>query len=83
MKPNIVVVGSANTDMVVNVERLPEPGETVLGGDYIQSQGGKGTNQAVAAARLGAEVTFIARIGRDAFGNASMAAYQEEGIKAL
>jgi len=80
MKPKIVVVGSANTDMVVQVQHLPEPGETVLGGDYIQSRGGKGANQAVAAARLGANVTFIARLGRDAFGDASVAAYEAEGI---
>lgn len=80
MKPKIVVVGSANTDMVVQVQHLPEPGETVLGGDYIQSLGGKGANQAVAAARLGAEVTFIARLGRDTFGDASVAAYQADGI---
>ena len=80
MKPKIVVVGSSNTDMIVHAHHLPEPGETVLGGDYIESQGGKGANQAVAAARLGADVAFIARIGRDAFGNASMAAYKAEGI---
>jgi len=80
MKPKIVVVGSANTDMVIQVHHLPEPGETVLGGNYIQSQGGKGANQAVAASRLGADVTFIARLGRDAFGDASIAAYQADGI---
>jgi len=80
MKPKIVVVGSANTDMVVQVHHLPEPGETILGGDYFQSQGGKGANQAVAAARLGAEVTFIARLGQDAFGDASIAAYKADGI---
>jgi len=80
MKPKIVVIGSANTDMVVKVEHLPEPGETVLGGDYIQSRGGKGANQAVAAARLGAGVTFVARLGADAFGKEAFAAYQAEGI---
>lgn len=80
MKSKIVVVGSANTDMVVKVHHLPSPGETVLGGDYIQSLGGKGANQAVAAARLGAEVTFVARLGQDAFGDASVAAYQADGI---
>ena len=80
MRPKIVVVGSANTDMVVQVQHLPEPGETVLGGDYIQLLGGKGANQAVAAARLGADVTFIARLGRDTFGDASVAAYKAEGI---
>lgn len=80
MEPKIVVVGSANTDMVVQVRHLPQPGETVLGGDYIQSQGGKGANQAVAAARLGAAVTFVARLGRDGFGKESAAAYAAEGI---
>lgn len=80
MNPIIVVVGSANTDMVVQVHHLPEPGETVLGGDYIQSQGGKGANQAVAAARLGADVTFIAGLGQDAFGDVSIASYMAEGI---
>ena len=80
MKPKIVVVGSANTDMVINVHHLPKAGETILGGDYIQSQGGKGANQAVAAARLGAEVIFIARLGQDAFGDTSVAAYQADGI---
>lgn len=80
MKPKIVVVGSANTDMTVQIRNLPEPGETVLGGEYIQAPGGKGANQAVAAARLGAEVTFIARLGRDGFGDAAIAAYKAEGI---
>ena len=80
MKPNIVVVGSANTDMVVQVENIPCLGETVLGGKFVTAQGGKGANQAVAAARLGAEVTFITRLGRDAFGQSSEAAYQAEGI---
>jgi ribokinase len=80
MKPKIVVVGSANTDMVVQVHHLPDPGETILGGNYVQSLGGKGANQAVAAARLGAEVTFIARLGKDAFGDACVAAYQVDNI---
>jgi ribokinase len=80
MKPKIVVVGSANTDMVVRVHHLPKPGETVLGGDFIKSMGGKGANQAVAAARLGADVTLVARLGRDALGDDSIAAYKAEGI---
>ena len=57
----IVVVGSSNTDMVVKTPRIPAKGETILGGDFIMVPGGKGANQAVAAARLGAEVTFIVR----------------------
>ncbi|MFZ6030684.1 MAG: ribokinase [Chloroflexota bacterium] len=80
MKPKIVVVGSANTDMVVKVEQLPKPGETVLGGRFFSVQGGKGANQAVAAARLGADVTFVARLGQDAFGQAAARTYQAENI---
>lgn len=80
MKPKIVVVGSSNTDMIVHTHHLPELGETVLGGSFAESQGGKGANQAVAAARLGADVTFVARVGRDAFGDASLAAFKAEGI---
>jgi ribokinase len=80
MKPKVVVVGSANTDMVVQVDAIPRLGETVLGGKFVNAQGGKGANQAVAAARLGAEVTFVARLGRDEFGRSSVAAYQLEGI---
>ncbi len=80
MRPKIVVVGSSNTDMIVHTQHLPVPGETVLGGPFAESQGGKGANQAVAAARLGADVTFVARVGRDAFGDASLAAFKAEGI---
>lgn len=80
MKPKIVVVGSSNTDMVVKVNHLPEPGETVLGGDYFWSHGGKGANQAVAAARLGGAVTFVARVGVDELGQKAIAAYKTEGI---
>ncbi len=80
MSPKIVVVGSANTDMVVRAARLPGPGETVLGGKFFTAQGGKGANQAVAAARLGAQVTFVARLGQDALGEAALSAYQKEGI---
>ena len=80
MKPKIVVIGSANTDMVVQVAHLPQAGETVLGDHFMTAQGGKGANQAVAAARLGAEVTFVARLGMDSFGAESVAAYQAEGI---
>lgn len=80
MSPKIVVIGSANTDMVVKVQSLPQPGETVLGGQFLVAQGGKGANQAVAAARLGAEVTFVARLGHDAFGQAAVAVYRGEHI---
>lgn len=80
MKPKIVVIGSANTDMIVKTAKIPRPGETVLGNEFIQSRGGKGANQAVAAARLGAEVTFVARLGKDHFGQDAFKAYEKEGI---
>ena len=77
----VVVVGSSNTDLVVRTgERLPGPGETVLGGDLLTADGGKGANQAVAAARLGAEVTLVACLGRDAFGERAAAGLAAEGI---
>jgi ribokinase len=79
-QPRIVVVGSANTDMVVKTDRIPGPGETVIGGEFIMAAGGKGANQAVAAARLGAQVTFVACLGQDMFGDQAIADYQREGI---
>jgi ribokinase len=79
-RPRIVVVGSSNTDMVVKAERIPVPGETVTGGQFVMAAGGKGANQAVAAARLGAEVTFVAKLGQDMFGDQAIEGYQKEGI---
>lgn len=79
-KPGIVVVGSSNTDMVVRVPHIPAPGETVMGSSFMTIQGGKGANQAVAAARAGASVSFITCISDDAFGKQSAEAYQNEGI---
>jgi len=76
----VVVVGSSNTDLVVKARAIPLPGETVLGGTFLSAPGGKGANQAVAAARLGADVTFVARIGIDGFGSAAMAGLITEGI---
>lgn len=67
-KKKIVVVGSSNTDMVIRVRAIPRPGETVIGGEFFMAAGGKGANQAVAAARAGAEVVFVARVGDDIFG---------------
>ncbi len=78
--PRIVVVGSVNTDMVVKGRRLPAPGETVTGGQFFLAPGGKGANQAVAAARLGARVTLVAKVGRDMFGDQAVANFQQEGI---
>src|ERR1043166_3830272 len=63
--PRITVVGSANVDLVARCERLPRPGETVTGATFARYPGGKGANQAVAAARLGAEVRFVGCVGRD------------------
>jgi len=80
MIPKIVVVGSANTDFVLRVPQLPSKGESVLGDQFSIVRGGKGANQAVAAARLGAKVTLVARLGSDSFGNDSLAAYRQEGI---
>jgi ribokinase len=79
-QPKVVVVGSSNTDMVVKTPRIPVKGETILGGDFIMVPGGKGANQAVAAARLGAETTFIARLGTDIFGDSSIANFMNNKI---
>ncbi len=76
----VLVIGSSNTDMVVKTSRFPEPGETILGGDFFMFHGGKGANQAVAAARLGAEVAFICSVGDDLFGRNALSHYQNEGI---
>jgi ribokinase len=77
----IIVTGSSNTDMVIKAERLPLPGETVLGGTFLMNPGGKGANQAVAAVRLGGKVSFIAKTGNDVFGEQSVKLYREEGIQ--
>jgi ribokinase len=78
--PHLIVVGSSNTDLIVRAERLPAPGETVLGGEFITAAGGKGANQAVAAARCGARVAFVARVGADAYGRDSLANFAREGM---
>jgi ribokinase len=78
--PKIVVVGSVNTDMVVKGKRLPAPGETVTGGQFVLAGGGKGANQAVAAARLGGRVTLVAKVGQDMFGDQAIAQFDREGI---
>ncbi len=76
----IVVVGSANVDLVVQAPHIPRPGETVLGRDFVMALGGKGANQAVGVARLGAEVVFLARVGKDSFGDQCLDGYAREGI---
>lgn len=78
--PKIVVVGSSNTDMVVKTKRFPEPGETIIGGDFFMFPGGKGANQAVAAARAGGDVSFICCVGDDVFGQNALKGYQKDGI---
>lgn len=77
---SILVIGSSNTDMVVCSERLPRPGETVLGGEFFMNSGGKGANQAIAARRLGAAVTFITKLGDDMFGDRLQSVFMNEGI---
>ena len=79
-KQPVVVIGSSNTDLIIKVARIPKPGETVLGGKFTRAAGGKGANQAVAAARAGGEVTFIARIGRDANGQQALNGFAAEDI---
>ena len=79
-KPKIVVLGGINMDVVANVRRMPEPGETVHGYSFFMAGGGKGANQAVAAARLGAEVRMVGRVGDDDFGRTLLGALRSEGI---
>jgi len=76
----LVVIGSSNTDMIVQLPRIPRPGETILGGAFQTAPGGKGANQAVAAARAGADVTLLACVGDDAFGRAALAGFVTDGI---
>lgn len=76
----MIVVGSVNIDLVITTERLPGPGETVTGGRFARHHGGKGGNQAVAAARLGAETAFVGAIGGDSFGSEARTALEAEGI---
>lgn len=77
---NIVVIGSSNTDMVVKTSHLPAAGETVLGGKFMMNAGGKGANQAVAAARYGERVVFVARVGDDMFGRQTLESLRRDGI---
>jgi ribokinase len=78
--PGIIVVGSSNTDMVIKSKKLPVPGETILGGTFLMNPGGKGANQAVAAARLGGNVTFVTKTGMDVFGSEALNLFDNEGI---
>ena len=76
----IVVIGSSNTDMVIKTEHLPAPGETILGGSFFMNAGGKGANQAVAAARLNGNVSFIVKVGNDVFGTQAIELFANENI---
>lgn len=82
MKPTgkILVIGSSNTDMTVKSPTIPRPGETVLGGEFKMGAGGKGANQAVAAKRLGGDVTFVCKVGNDIFGDNAIENYRKEGM---
>jgi len=80
MPNKVVVVGSYNTDMTIKTSRIPQRGETILGGSFAMHAGGKGANQAVAAARAGAQVWFIARVGNDELGRGALEILQAEGV---
>jgi ribokinase len=77
----ILVVGSINMDLVVRVPQIPKPGETVIGGDFETFPGGKGANQAVAASRMGGEVTMVGRVGNDDFGNSLIQGLIEDRVR--
>ena len=79
-RKKILIVGSSNTDMVIKTQNFPAPGETILGGRFLMNAGGKGANQAVAAARLGGMVTFVGKIGDDIFGKQAVQQLEDEGI---
>jgi ribokinase len=80
MRPRLVVIGSANRDLVVTTDRIPSAGETVIGGAFVTAAGGKGANQAVAASRLGAEVWFVGCVGQDAFGEVLATEMEDAGV---
>ncbi|MBU0641026.1 MAG: ribokinase [Planctomycetes bacterium] len=79
-RTQILVVGSVNMDLVVSAPRIPRPGETIIGGRFDTFPGGKGANQAVAAARLGADVALVGRVGDDANGRSLRATLQQAGV---
>lgn len=80
LRSRVIVVGSVNVDLVATAERLPAAGETVIGARFAQHHGGKGGNQAVAAARLGAPTWFVGAVGQDAFGGEARAALEADGV---
>lgn len=80
MKKKIVVIGSANIDLVMQVAEFPLPGETIMGCGFLQNHGGKGANQAVACARLGGETAFVGKVGKDSLGTDTIEHLRNEGI---
>ncbi len=80
MGKSILVIGSSNSDMIARVQRLPRPGETVMGTEFITAAGGKGANQAVAAARMRTDVTFMACVADDSFGLKAIENYKKDNI---
>jgi ribokinase len=80
MKPRIAVVGSLNMDLVIRAAHIPHPGETIIGSDFQTVPGGKGANQAVAAARLGAGVSMVGRLGSDSFADSLLKNLAESGV---
>src|SRR3989442_5720425 len=78
--PTICVVGSTNIDLVTRVPHLPRLGETIVGHSFHMGSGGKGANQAVMAAKLGAEVTMVCKLGRDVFGEGTLENFREHGV---
>jgi ribokinase len=80
MQPQIIVVGSLNMDLIISAPCIPGPGETVIGHGFHTAAGGKGANQAIAAARLGAQVTMVGRVGDDAYGQAQMSNLAADGV---
>jgi ribokinase len=80
MTSKVVVLGSSNTDMIIRVERIPHAGETLLGGQFLTAAGGKGANQAVAAARAGGRVSLVARVGQDSLGDRALDGLTADGI---
>jgi ribokinase len=80
LPPSVCVVGSVNLDLVATVPRLPRPGETLTGAELDRVPGGKGANQAVAAARLGAETRFVGAVGREDFADLALAELRAAGV---
>ncbi|MDX3916129.1 MULTISPECIES: ribokinase [Olivibacter] len=81
MNQKILVVGSSNTDMVIKAAKFALPGETILGGEFFMNPGGKGANQAIAASRLGGDVTFVGKVGSDIFGRQALQQLTKENIE--